>query len=169
MKRLLILTLTAAALLAQIPSPPAPPPNQYSFDDAFSSASSETLTLQLPANSNRGWYGFWLNISLSSSSATGKVCFLQNGTAATTTAGTVNQLYGARIPATKAFTASNSSGGVTVGCVTFTGAQSFNIGNMFMSRANSIAPAPAGTVQNISFVVTGTSISGDIFPIWQEY
>ena len=161
--KLFILTLTAATLVAQAPGPNnTPAPNQYSYDDALSSSSSETLTLQLPANSNRGWYGFWLTVSLNSPSATAKVCFLQGGTTATTTAATATQMFNAVPAVTKVFTASNSTSGTTLGCVNITGAQSWNLGNMFMARA-------FATVQQISIVVTGSGITGDIFPIWNEF
>lgn len=171
MKRILLLTMTAAALLAQLPTPvPGPPTNQYSFDDAFSSTSSETLTLQLPANSNRGSYGAYLTISLTSSSASGKVCYYQNGSTATTTNSTaIGQLNGNPVPpVTKVYTSSNSSGGTLIGCDNFTGRDPVGMTNLFMSRAISITPEPSGTVQNISIVVTGSSISGDIFPRWVE-
>jgi hypothetical protein len=161
MKRLLILTFTALALLAQ---GTIPPPNQYSYDDSFASSAGETLTLQLPAGANRQWVGAYLGISLTPGQSA-KACFINNGTAATTTldTGGPKQLFGAPISATKVYTASNSSGGVTAGCYTFTSNQPFNIANMFMTRG-------LATVQNISVSVTpltGT-ISGDTFVRWIE-
>ena len=149
MLRLLILCVTAFALVAQVPSPPA---NQYGFTDSFSSTSSETLTLQLPANSNRGWYGYWLKVSLNSPSTTATVCFGNNWSTASATAGTLIQLFGAQIPVTKIYTASNATGS-TYYCEFITGSQAWNMSNTFMKKSLT-------TVQNFNVLITGTSLTG---------
>ena len=154
------ISVLLSAQTAQFP----PPPNQYSVDDAVSASAGETLTVQLPASSARGWYGFWLTVSLNSSSAQAKVCFILNGSTASATAATVNQLFGSPlIPVSRAYTSSNSSGGTTYGCMTITGSQSWNMQNAFMPRLGA-------TVQNLSISVTpltGT-ITGDTFLQWSE-
>jgi hypothetical protein len=163
-----IIVLAALALSAQ----QLPPAQQYSVDDAFTTSGTEILTLQLPANSNRTFAGFWLNISLNSSAASAKVCFLSGGTKATTTSAAINLLPSATVqPATLAFTASNSSSGTQFGCFTFTGATGFNISNLNMLKAVSQSPSPNGTIQQLGISVTPVtgSITGDIFPLWSEY
>ena len=151
-KTIAILTL-AFALYGQQPTPvPAPPANQYGFYDSFSATSSETLTIQLPAGANRGWVGNWLKVSLNSPSTTATVCFGNNWAAASGTAGTWNQLFGASGPVSKVFT-SNTTTGTNYYCEYITGSQAWNLQNMFMSRLTS-------TLQNLNITISGTSLTG---------
>lgn len=166
--------LAAAAygqtLIQTSPSPVFLP--SYQVQDAFSSSSGETLTIQLPANSPRSVYN---GVLTGSTNAAATICFYQNGTAATTTAKAIQGGNGAPFTVAQAFTSSNVGTGSAGPCFTLaTGPFAFSWANIILFRNGFSAPllsgTPWSTVQNFSATITPSTgtISGYLNAGWNE-